>query len=104
MNPYVIPGLPPRDIDGILKLTAEAFGVTVEQIKSADRHRDIVQARQAFCDLARRQTGASFQAIARKINRDHSTVIHAISVVSDRIFARDKDFCVYYEKLERMIK
>lgn len=53
------------------------FGITKDQIKSRDRHRDIVEARHAFCYVARFEFSHSLKRIGKEINRDHTSIIHS---------------------------
>lgn len=79
-------------IDGIQRLVSEAFEVTVENMKSAIRLRQVVQARQVAMYFAKEYTAYSLKMIGRHFgNRDHSTVIHALQTVRD-LMTTDKDF------------
>ena len=66
----------------ILTETATRFRVTVEQIVSAARHREVTDAR-AVAMAAMRQIGLSSVFIGRVVNKDHTTVLYAASRVGE---------------------
>ncbi|WP_165216929.1 chromosomal replication initiator protein DnaA [Schaalia sp. ZJ1691] len=61
----------------IMGQCAHYFGVTIEQMSSADRSHDVVQARQIAMYLCRELTDLSLPKIGDAFNRDHTTVMHA---------------------------
>lgn len=78
-------------IDDVFQYTASTFGVSVADLRSKSRRRELVRARQAFCLAGRKLTDASLKAIGGMISRDHTTVMH--SVDQAEIFAEsDKAF------------
>lgn len=68
---------PPPTLHEIIYAVEAVKLITVTQICSPRRQRNIIAARFLFCYLARELTTKSFPQIARLIHRDHSTVIHA---------------------------
>ncbi len=71
-------------IDEIKRLVCEAFGVTVEQVESSSRKKQIALARQVAMYLARKLGNFSFPKIAASFNRnDHTTVMHAVNKVEE---------------------
>jgi hypothetical protein len=72
----------PEPIDGVIERSARTFGVTVADILSPSRVRANVDARAVVC-YASRLLGYSFVAIGKRIDRDHSTVIHAYGRVGE---------------------
>ena len=73
-------------MDAIISQVAQAFGVTPDDLTGPDRTAHIVWARQAAAHVLRmRVPGASVCAIGRALgNRDHSTIVHALSAVPKR--------------------
>lgn len=70
----------------ILNITCKELNVTPEDVKSANRKGEIVQARHVFCYLA--ATGGynfTLVRIGKFINRDHASVLHARRKISDTI-------------------
>jgi chromosomal replication initiator protein len=70
----------------ILKKTARFHSISINDIKSKKRQKDIAIARQVTFFLMKKLTLSSLQTIGSFIgNRDHSTVIHAVSKVESYI-------------------
>ncbi|HKO27582.1 MAG TPA: helix-turn-helix domain-containing protein [Solirubrobacteraceae bacterium] len=72
----------PEPIVGAVEHAARTFGVTVADIHSPSRRREKVDARAVAC-YAARLLGYSYVAIGRHVDRDHSTVMHAVSRVGE---------------------
>jgi chromosomal replication initiator protein len=71
-------------IDSISKAVCDYFKILPEQLKSKRKTADLVRARQVAMYLCRKHTSSSLKFIGDEYGgRDHSTVIHAISVVED---------------------
>ncbi len=69
----------------ILSTTAKHYHVSLNDIRSKKRHKNIVIARQAAFYLMKKLSYCSLQAIGTSIGgRDHSTVIHALNRVEER--------------------
>ncbi|BCO07625.1 chromosomal replication initiator protein DnaA [Desulfolithobacter dissulfuricans] len=58
------------------------FKVSIEELTSRSRKRSITFPRQVAMYLTRKYTGESLADIGQLYNRDHSTVLHAIKVVT----------------------
>lgn len=77
----------------ILDETAAMFGLTVEQLTSKSRTRDLVHARQIGMYVCREMTDLSYPQIAKEFGgRDHTTVIHAYEKVSTRMKDKHKTY------------
>lgn len=71
-------------IEHIQRLVGDHLSITVEDIKSKTRKREIVQARQISMFFSKKLTNSSLCVIGKHFgNRDHSTVIHACQTVND---------------------
>lgn len=91
-------------IEYIQKLVCDFFGITIDQVKSKTRKREIVQARQISMFFAKDLTKSSLKTIGMHFGgRDHSTVIHACQTVNDLI-ETDKKFKSDVEELSKRIK
>lgn len=91
-------------IDYIQKLVCDFYGISVDQVKSKTRKREIVQARQISMFFAKDLTKASLKNIGMHFGgRDHSTVIHACQTVNDLI-ETDKKFRGDVEEISKRIK
>jgi chromosomal replication initiator protein len=81
-NLYPAPGSEPVRVDVILTETAAYFGVTIDELRSHNRSRSLVQARQIAMYLVRDLTDLSLPKIGEAFGgRDHTTVIHAMQKV-----------------------
>jgi len=91
-------------IDYIQKVVSEYFGLTIDQMNSKTRKRNIVQARQLSMYFAKHHTKASLTSIGLQCgNKDHATVLHACKTVQNLIDT-DKEFRVYVDDLDKKIK
>jgi chromosomal replication initiator protein len=73
-------------IDRIARDVAQAFGVSVRDLRSATRRQAVVGPRQLAMHLARGLTGLSFQAIGAYFGgRDPATVRHSFRTATDRL-------------------
>ncbi|MDZ4165355.1 MAG: chromosomal replication initiator protein DnaA, partial [Smithellaceae bacterium] len=78
-------------IEEILKAVSVKLGVRLSDIRSVNKSKSFVMARQISMYLARKLTNNSFPDIGDKIGgRDHSTVIYAYNKVSRAIDEDDK--------------
>ncbi|MEV5003875.1 helix-turn-helix domain-containing protein [Nocardioides sp. LML1-1-1.1] len=66
-----------------INAAAPMFGTTPEAILSAERSRPVSDAR-AVAMTAARAAGLSFPAIAEHFNKDHGSVMHAVSRTAER--------------------
>ena len=69
------------DVDSIIKLVCESYGLSEPQLSSRSRRSECVLARNTIYYLARKHTGVSLQEIGEKFNRRHSTVIKGITSI-----------------------
>lgn len=91
-------------IDYIQKVVSQYFGLSVEEMNSKTRKRNIVQARQLAMFFSKEHTRASLTTIGLQCgNKDHATVLHACKTVKN-LLETDKEFRTYYDDLDRMIK
>lgn len=90
-------------IDYIQKTVCEYFKVSMEDIQSKTRKRDVVQARQLAMFFAKQFTKASLASIGSQIGkRDHATVLHACKTVKN-LQETDKAFRGYIDDISRKI-
>jgi chromosomal replication initiator protein len=70
----------------IQKTVATHFNVKTSELKSAKRHKALVQARQIAMYLTRQLTSYSYPDIGDQFGgKDHSTIIHAIRKIEKQI-------------------
>jgi chromosomal replication initiator protein len=72
-------------VSDIQAVVAEAFGVSVADIRSARRSQQYVRPRQIAMYLARELTDSSLPRIGDGFCRDHTTVLYAVRRVAERI-------------------
>ena len=91
-------------IQTIIKEVSKYFSIPINDIISAKRNKFISHARQLAMYLSRELTSSSLPRIGKSIgNRDHSTVIYAVSKVSDLINT-DKNVYMQMQEITNKIK
>ncbi len=78
-------------ITNIFNSVSETYGVTVDDIKSANRSAGISQARNICMYIIKTVTGITLKEVGAYFGKDHSTVLHSIKKIEDNI-ERDRDF------------
>lgn len=90
--------------EGIMVFIAEQYNITVDDLTSKKRNREIAMPRQIAMYMCREMLGLSTTAIGRSFgNRDHTTVMHGCDKVSDTI-KTDFSFKRRIEELISMVK
>jgi chromosomal replication initiation ATPase DnaA len=77
-------------LEQLLKDVSDYTGISIENLKSKNRDRPYVYARNLFCFAAKaiyQHVGTT--AIGRIINRDHATVLHSLRMANDFIYTGD---------------
>jgi chromosomal replication initiation ATPase DnaA len=74
--------------EAIMEAVCEEFMVTVEELRSDLRNRNLFNARSAYAYISRKY-GETFQRIGIELNRDHSTVTHQVKKMEDFEFTKD---------------
>ena len=64
-------------IEKVIKVVANYFGITIENIKSTSRVQNISNARAIVCYISRNHLQCSFQSIGEALNKKHQTVMFA---------------------------
>ncbi len=91
-------------IEEIQKRVAEHFSIRLTDMSSARRARAVARPRQVAMYLAKQLTQRSLPEIGRRFgNRDHTTVMHAVSRVGE-LMSRDAGFAEDVELLRRMLE
>lgn len=88
------------NFDMIVEATADKFRLNSDVLFSKSRVKDVADARMSIMYLAQRLLGLSTGSIGRKLGRKHSTVIHGIKVITQRV-AEDIDFAEMLVEIER---
>jgi chromosomal replication initiator protein len=91
-------------IEEIQRRVAEHYNIRLNDMSSPRRARQVARPRQIAMYLAKQLTSRSLPEIGRKFgNRDHTTVMHACSKVSE-LMERDAAFAEDVELLRRMLE
>jgi chromosomal replication initiator protein len=91
-------------IDEIQRKVAEHYNMRLTDMSSARRARNVARPRQVAMYLAKQLTSRSLPEIGRKFgNRDHTTVMHAVSRVG-QLIEIDPSFAEDVELLRRMLE
>jgi chromosomal replication initiator protein len=91
-------------IEEIQKKVAEHYSIRLTDMSSARRARAVARPRQVAMYLAKQLTSRSLPEIGRKFgNRDHTTVMHAVSRVTE-LMERDGTFAEDVELLRRLME
>jgi chromosomal replication initiator protein len=91
-------------IDYIQKVVCDYFKISVSEIFSTSRKRDIVQVRQTIMYFSKKYTELSLAIIGKRCgNKDHATVLHAIRIITNLI-STDKEFRRHLEEIDKIIK
>jgi chromosomal replication initiator protein len=93
----------PLTVEAIQEITADAFGLSREELLSASRAARLTWPRQVAMYLAREHTGETLPAIgARFAGRNHTTVLHACRRTAQRIAADPEAFDFVRRLTERL--
>ena len=85
ISPYVFPGLKVNRVDKtqqIIDIVCSVYNVKFSKIDNKDRHREIIQIRQAIMYFLRKETSLSLKGISELFYYpfDHTTIISNIKV------------------------
>ena len=90
-------------IQNIIDTVTSYYGVKLSDLQSKRRHRSITTPRQICMYLARKRTAYSLEEIGGYFGgRDHTTVMHAVKTVGDRITI-DPNFSGQIEVLDKQL-
>ncbi len=87
--------------EAILSTICKVAELTSKELRGRQRARHIVRARQVACFLMSRLSTRSLMEIGRFINRDHTTVMHAIQTVRKKLDEGDELTCTIHRNVKR---
>jgi chromosomal replication initiator protein len=91
-------------IEEIQRKVSEHWNIRLTDMSSARRARAVARPRQVAMYLAKQLTTRSLPEIGRKFgNRDHTTVMHAVSRITE-LMSADSSFAEDVEMLRRMLE
>lgn len=77
-------------LDEILQLVARYHDISLVELNSKSRAQDVARPRQMAMYLCKKLTTRSLPAIGKKFGRDHTTVLHAIKMMEQRMSENPK--------------
>lgn len=84
-NSVAVPTRQSVNFDMIVEATSEFYNLNPDVIFSKSKVRDVSDARMVIMYLTHKVVGLSSVAIGRKLRRKHSTVLHGIRAITERI-------------------
>jgi chromosomal replication initiator protein len=88
--------------DDVLRFTCEQFGVTPKDVKGRKRIARHVEPRKVAMFLSRKYTSASYPELGAFFERDHTTILSAVSSI-DRALRSDDTLRQRLEAVERRL-
>ena len=69
----------------IQEAVAKKYGVTIDQILSAERTQSLVTPRQLAMYISRKYSSKSLQEIAEPFGKSHATILHGVKTITKRL-------------------
>lgn len=91
-----------RTDDEVLSMVGKHFNVSIEEMKSPSRTRDIVSARQISMFFLYVCAGKTCTYVAKLFNRDHTTVLRSMTQVKN-LMQTEPDFLTMVNKLNGLV-
>ena len=77
-------------LDTVLSAVMQYYGVDYDDLIERNRKREIIRPRQMFFYIARRYTDFSYEAIGKKLKRDHATALYAFQKYDSMMYPDDE--------------
>jgi hypothetical protein len=90
------------DVNMIIRAVADYFDVNITDIKSKSRKVQFTYPRHIVSHIAKRLTGMSLNAIARRMVRDHTTIMHSQQTIK-KILPDRPDLQIAIREIEERI-
>ena len=87
----------------IVRTVASFFGVTVSDMTSSRRPKNLYRPRQIAVLLCKEMTKASMPMIGERLNRDHSSICHAYTKITELV-ASDPVIAAQVEEIRAIIQ
>lgn len=87
-------------LGNLLRAISIALNINVEDIKRKNRRKDIVEARQLFYYFARSKFDVTLKTIADYLGQDHTTIVHGLTALQDKIDTNYNDINNTIKKLQ----
>jgi chromosomal replication initiation ATPase DnaA len=100
MNYYIAPAMKKKALLKIsyINLICRQYGYSPEALKGQSRKRDLVFARHLAMYLMRKRTKMTLLEIGKTFDRDHTSVLHAITMIENYLHTNSlnkKDEIIY---------
>jgi len=82
----------------IMSALSHVLGVSESDIRGKRRYRVLVDARHMYCAIMRRVSLLSLSDLARRLRRNHSTIIHSLREHNNK-YPRDVAYTIAYEEV-----
>lgn len=89
-------------IKSILRAVSHHYGIPIPVIRGDSRRAIDVKPRHVVFYIASRHTGLSIAAIGRRFNRDHTTILHAVRNMKERLLV-DNELASEIQMLENRL-
>lgn len=101
-----LPAVPGRiKVRRVLKVTAEYYGTTPDDLVSDRRTKPLVRHRQVAMYVAYKMTGRSLPFIAYYMgNRDHTTILHGVRAVKGLLDAGDAQTAAAVDAIKERLR
>jgi chromosomal replication initiator protein len=113
MNYWSMPSLRERQkamkeknnyVDNIIKEICKFYYLSVDEVIGKSRKREIVKARFIAIYIIRMETDFKLSAIGRIFNRDHSTILHSIRIITNTLKLKyDTDISDELSEIKKII-
>jgi len=77
--------------DMVLKIISEERSISIEELTSRSRIREVVECRQLFSHILRERFGYPYSKIGRLLGRNHATILYG-NKVHESNYQYDKDY------------
>lgn len=96
--------LPKITVEHIQKIICASFQISMEELKSSIRKKEIAMARKIGMYLSRQYTTESLVAIGKSFNRSHSSVLYAVNGLSKQIEEKNNKMKRQVEYISRRLE
>ena len=96
--------LPKLTVEHIQQVVCASFQLTLEELKSPSRRKELVNARKIGMYLCRSYTTESLATIGKAFSRTHSSVLHAVAQLSKEIEGKNSKMRRQVEHVSRRLE
>lgn len=90
---YALPGVQSNiTSEYIIGVISRRMNVTLDELCSRDRHKEVLFTRQCCLYFMRKLTKMNLEKIGKTLKHDHATVLHSIKVIENMKLTRHGEF------------